>query len=62
MSMYNLTEYSKNYLKTSGSLWQYYRDEPTLTDAGTNFHAADNSAQFKFKQKITGDNDKKVLK
>ena len=24
MSMYNLVEYSKNYLKTSGSLWNYY--------------------------------------
>ena len=28
MSMYNLIEYSYNYFKTSGSLWQYYRDEP----------------------------------
>ena len=28
MPMYNLIEYSDNYLKTSGSLWQYYRDNP----------------------------------
>ena len=28
MSMYNLIEYSNNYLKTSESLWQYYRDDP----------------------------------
>ena len=28
MSMYNLIEYSDNYAKTSGSLWQYYRDKP----------------------------------
>ena len=28
MSMYNLIEYSDNYLKTSGCLWQYYKDEP----------------------------------
>ena len=28
MPMYNLLEYSDNYAKTSGSLWQYYRDEP----------------------------------
>ena len=28
MSMYNLIEYSDIYSKTSGSLWQYYRDEP----------------------------------
>ena len=27
MSMYNLLEYSKSYPKTSGSLWNYYRDE-----------------------------------
>ena len=26
--MYNLIEYSDNYAKTCGSLWQYYRDEP----------------------------------
>ena len=28
MPMYNLIEYSDNYAKTSGSLWQYYRDKP----------------------------------
>ena len=27
MPMYNLLEYSKNYRKTTGSLWNYYRDE-----------------------------------
>ena len=27
MPMYNLTEYSDNYSKTSGSLWQYYKDD-----------------------------------
>ena len=26
MPMYNLIEYSDNYVKTSGSLWQYFRD------------------------------------
>ena len=26
--MYNLLEYSKNYKKTAGSLWNYYRDQP----------------------------------
>ena len=25
--MYHLIEYSDNYSKTSGSLWQYYRDD-----------------------------------
>ena len=34
MPMYNLIEYSDNYPKTSGSLWEYYRDEPNnLTDS-----------------------------
>ena len=28
MPMYDLLEYSKNYKKTTGSLWNYYRDEP----------------------------------
>ena len=43
--MYNLIEYSDNYAKTSGSLWQYYRDEPhdNLAD----------SESFKSKIKIT---------
>ena len=27
MSMYNLLEYSQNYFMTSGSLWNYYRDQ-----------------------------------
>ena len=44
--MYNLIEYSDNYSKTSGSLWQYYKDDPNdnLTD----------SESFKSKVKITG--------
>ena len=46
MPMYKLNEYSDNYLKTSGSLWQYYKDEP-------NDNIAD-SESFKFKVKITG--------
>ena len=29
MPMYNLLEYSKNNRKTAGSLWSYYRDEPS---------------------------------
>ena len=46
MSMYNLTEYSDNHSKTSGSLWQYYTDDP-------NDNTAD-SESFKYKIKITG--------
>ena len=35
MPMYNLIEYSYNYLKTSESLWQYYKNEPnaSITDS-----------------------------
>ena len=46
MPMYNLIEYSDNYSKTSGSLWQHYKDDPS-----------DNSTvseSFKSKVKITG--------
>ena len=43
--MYNLIEYSDNYSKTSGRLWQYYNDEP-------NDNLAD-SESFKSKVKIT---------
>ena len=46
MPMYNLIEYSDNYLKTSGSLWQYYKVDP-------NDNIAD-SESFKYKVKITG--------
>ena len=28
MPTHNLLEYSKNYRKTAGSLWNYYRDDP----------------------------------
>ena len=46
MPMYNLIEYSDHYAKTTGSLWQYFRDEPddNLAD----------SESFKSKIKITG--------
>ena len=46
MPMYNLIEYSDNYSKASGSLWQYYKNEP-------NDNIAD-SESFKSKVKITG--------
>ena len=47
---------SDNYSKTSGSLWNYYRDEPFLNaDVAIAYFHADNSnsALFKFKTKIT---------
>ena len=35
ISMYNFIEYINSYLKTSWSLCQYYRDDPSLNNAGT---------------------------
>ena len=43
MPMYNLIEYSDNYLKTSWSLWQYCIDEPALNAAGGNFDFCDDN-------------------
>ena len=40
-------EYRKNYWKTSGSLWNYYRDE-------TSNPLSSNSKSFKYKTSITG--------
>ena len=39
MPMYNLLEYSKNYKKTSGSLLNYYRDEPKERTIGAGNNA-----------------------
>ena len=46
MPMYNLLEYSKNYRETTGSLWNYYRHEPSN-------HLSSNSESFKCKTSIT---------
>ena len=62
MPMYNLLEYSKNYRKATGSLWNYYRDEtnnPPLNDdhpLTVNYNAdpITNSESFKHKSNITG--------
>ena len=57
MPMYNLIEYSDNYSKTSRGLWQCYKDKSALADGGiADFPANNNnnSALFKFKQKISG--------
>ena len=51
MPMYNFIEYSDNYSDTSGSLWQFKRDEieedvDLTLDAG---HIPNNSSSFKYK-------------
>ena len=48
--MYNLLEYSKNSRKTTGSLWNYYRDEPNSnTDDNEIMHSIINSDSFDYK-------------
>ena len=46
LPMYNLIEYGDNYSKTSGSSWEYDKDEPKDNIA--------DSESFKSKVKITG--------
>ena len=47
MPMYNLLEYTKNYRKTTVSLWNNYRDEPSNP-------LSSNSKSFKYKISVTG--------
>ena len=56
MPMYNLLEYSKNYRKTIGSLYNYYRDELSDDADDINFDNIKviNSNTFKYTNKITG--------
>ena len=56
MPMYNLIEYSDNYSKTSGSLWQYCKEIPAVNNAENfvDFNGANATDSFNFKTKITG--------
>ena len=56
MPIYNLLEYSKNYRKTIGSLYNYYRDELSDDADDNNFDNIKvvNSEAFKYKNKIIG--------
>ena len=57
MPMYNLLEYSKNYRKTTGSLWNYYRNKPNRGIGGENNnvnYSIKDSKSFDYKTNITG--------
>ena len=57
MPMYNLIEYSDNYSKTSGSLWQYCKDIPAEDDSNNaivNFAENNLTDSFNFKVKMIG--------
>ena len=51
MPMYNLIEYSDNYSDTSGSLWQFKRDEVPANNADLTIN---NSQSFKYKAVLVG--------
>ena len=55
MPMYNLIEYSNNYSKTSGSLWQFLKEILTVDNAGNivDFDGANATDPFNYKTKIT---------
>ena len=56
MPVCNLIEYSYFYLKTSASLWKYYKAEPPINNACVIIDFPDNDnkiVSFKFKQKRT---------
>ena len=59
MPMCNLIEYRDNYSKTSGSLWQYYKDIPAVNINGDIFvfNGANATDSFSFKGKITAQTD-----
>ena len=50
MPMYNLIEYSNNYSDTSGSLWNFKRDEIETDDNLT----INNASSFKYKANLIG--------
>ena len=56
MPMYNSLKYSKNYLNSSASLWNYCRDELTdeVNDNNRPNKNVINSKYFKYKTSITG--------
>ena len=56
MPVYNLIEYSDNYAKTTGSLWQYCKDIPARNNNNEIivFDVNNPTDSFKFKAKITG--------
>ena len=66
MSMYNLKKFGDNYLKTSGSLWQYCKHITAVNNNGDIFdlNGANATDSFNFKAKITvltgGNGAKKV--
>ena len=49
MPMYNLIPSSKTYRKSTGLLWNYYRDEPNSSTEGNMNHSLQDSKSFEYK-------------
>ena len=69
MPMYNLIEYSDNYSDSSGSLYQFKRDESPMNDNNNPSNITlNNSSSFKYKASLLGkaddddDNDRSLKK
>ena len=58
MPVYNLTEYSDNYSKTSEGLWRYYRDE---SHNGGILNSESFKSKIRITRKIPADGNKKDL-
>ena len=68
MPVYNFLEYSKNYRKTTGSLWNYYRNKPNRGIGGENNnvnYSIKDSKSFDYKTsttaKLEGNNTEKKV-
>ena len=59
MRMYNLIEYSDNYSDTSGSLWNFKRNDIVNTENVTN---GNNAPSFKYKASIIGNTEANGIK
>ena len=57
MPMYNFIEFSDNYSDTSGSLWQFKKDE---VPANNIYLTVDNSKSFKYKAALVGKTENAV--
>ena len=68
MTMCSLIEYSDNYFKISGSLWQYCKDIPAVNNNGNIviFNGANDTDSLNLKLKIIGttndDGDIEIMK
>ena len=54
MPMYKLIEYSDNYAKKSGSLWQYCKDIPAVNNNNATVNLGNLTDSFNFIVKMTG--------